>query len=97
MPPVSMSELILNNYEILDDHRFKVEHVQDCSSILQANYRDRLSTDENWSKSKDMKLAARIPLATWLEWQQQGITNDDAALRRAINLCPELKTVNKEL
>lgn len=97
MPPHPMSQLILNNYEVLDDYRFKVEHVQDCSSILEANYRDRLNTDENWNKNKEMKLAARVPLATWLEWQKQGITNNDAALRRAINLHPELKTVNKEL
>lgn len=92
-----MSELILSNYEVLDDHRFRVDHVQDCSGILEANYRDRQNTDENWNNGKDMKLAARIPLATWLAWERQGITRDDAALRRAINLAPKLKTVNKEL
>lgn len=92
-----MSQLILTNYEILDDHRFKVEHVQDCSAILAANYKDRQSTDENWNKNKEMKLAARIPMATWMEWQRQGITEDNVALRKAINLHPELKTVNKEL
>jgi hypothetical protein len=92
-----MSELILTNYENINDHQFKVEHKQDISGILEANYRDRLNTDENWQKSKDMKLAARIPMAIWLQWQQLGITDNEAALKKAINLHPELKTVNKEL
>lgn len=97
MPPASMSELILTNYEVLNDHQFKVTHQQDVTSILEANYQDRKDTDENWRKGKDMKLAARIPMATWLEWQRLGITDDSAALLQAINLHPELKTVNKEL
>ena len=92
-----MSELIWTNYENVNDHQFKVEHVQDCSGIFEANYRDRLNTDENWSKGKDIKLAARIPMAIWLQWEQMGITKDEVALKKAINLHPELKTVNKEL
>lgn len=92
-----MSDLILTNYETINDHQFKVTHQQDVSGILESNYRDRLNTDDNWSQGKDMKLAARIPVAIWLQWEQLGITQDQAALKKAINLFPELKTVNKEL
>lgn len=92
-----MSELILTNYEVLNDHKFKVEHKQETRGILEANYRDRLNTDENWNNKSEVKLAARIPMAIWLQWQQMGITQNQTALKKAINLHPELKTVNKEL
>lgn len=92
-----MSDLILTNYENLDDHRFKVTHVQDCTDILAANQKDRMNTDENWSKSKEMKHVARIPMAVWLEWEKLGITKDDTALKKAINLHQQYKTTNKEL
>ncbi len=92
-----MSDLILTDYEILDDYRFKVTHHQDVSGILKANALDRQNSDENWKCGKDMKLGARVPMAVWLMWEQAGITKDDKALRAALNRNPEYKVTEKEL
>lgn len=92
-----MSELILTNFENIDADRFRVTHIQNVTPILEANRLDRLHSDLNWQQGKDMKHAARVPMATWLLWESMGITSDDKLLMEALNRNPEYKTTEKTL
>jgi len=74
-----------------------ITHTQKVDHILAANKRDRDNTDENWKHGEAMKLAARIPLAIWLEWQRLGITEDPKLLLEEIRKNPELKATNKRI
>lgn len=90
-------ELVPTNMQVEGDN-LKITHTQKVDHILRANQVDRDNTDENWRHGETMKLGARIPLAVWLEWQKQGITEDPKALLRAIEFIhPEYKTTRKRL
>lgn len=34
---------------------------------------------------QEMRLAARVPLGLWMEWERQGITQDPELLKRKLN------------
>ena len=89
-----MSDLILHDIEDSGDKRV-VRHVQEVSDILKANYNDRKA--DGWGAGKNMHLAARIPVAVWLEWERLGITEEPALLKKAIEMHKEYKTINKKL
>lgn len=92
-----MSDLILTNFENIDDYRFRVTHVQDVAQILESNRLDRQNSDANWQAGKDLKMGARVPVSIWFMWEQAGITKDDKQLRAALNRNPEYKVTEKEL
>ncbi len=50
-----------------------IETVQDVSSILEANKRDRLSGNDGYSPSRDMRHVARIPLGLVNEFHNMGL------------------------
>lgn len=72
-----------------------IEYIQDPAEIYQHNHLQRLYTDENWAKDKDIKFLGRIPLAEYFKMQDLGITEDDKALENAIKLNENLRGTNK--
>lgn len=91
-----MSDLILTNITEEGD-LLKVRHTQKVGGILRDNYECRKNTDEIWNKGKDMKQVASIDLATFLELQKHGITEDTTLFLRWLENHPEYKVVNKTL
>lgn len=89
-----MSEFKRNRI-IRDKDIVVVEYIQDAREIYQHNYFQRLHTNENWQKDKDIKFLGRIPLAEYFKMQDLGITEDDNALEKAIKLNECLKGTNK--
>lgn len=72
-------------------------HVQQVGDILNDNERMRIDTGENWDKSEDLKLAARIPFSVYFLWESIGITQDPKELAKALERNPEYKTTDKRL
>lgn len=73
-------------------------HVQDCSDIFADNYEMRKRSDERWAACKEMKHVASIPCVLWFEWEKLGITRDDKALKKAIQLYRyEVMTTKKQI
>lgn len=70
-------------------------HIQDASAIYADNYEMRKRSDKNWNHNRNTKLYAQIPVLKWLEWERMGITQDDTALKKAIELFNEVKVTNK--
>lgn len=70
---------------------------QTVGRILNQNEIDRKDSDDNWKQDKDIKLVGRIPRSIWMLWQEAGITDDEAALERALERNPEYKTTEKRL
>jgi hypothetical protein len=75
----------------------KSQTVQDATAILQDNYHKRQHADSLWRASEDFKPYAQIPMATWLQWEAWGITNDQTALKNAIEATKEFKVTNRRL
>lgn len=90
-----MDDLILT--DVIDEgEKRKIVHAQDVSTIINAN--TEMKKNDGWTGGgKDVKLAARVPYAVWLRWEQMGITEDPIALKRAIECHQEYKTTNKKL
>lgn len=72
-----------------------IEYIQDPTEIYKHNYVQRMHTDENWDKDKDIKFLGRIPLAEYFRMCDLGITEDDKALENAIKLNENLRGTNK--
>ena len=77
--------------------KVKIVHGQDASLVLKANQEDQLRTEEIWGVGNDMKLAARVPFAKWMEWEKLGITKDQNELLRMLDMNPKYKVVKKTL
>lgn len=91
-----MSDLIL--IDIIDDgDKRTFRHGQIIGDILNENAEMRKNEGWNGGGGIDMRLAARMPLVTWEEWERMGITEDPVALRRAIECHQEYKTTTKKL
>jgi len=91
-----MSELILLNIDEVDEKQI-VTHVQDVSAVLNHNEILRQNSDEIWNSCKGSKQVASLDMATYLELQKHGITQDPKLFMRWLERNPEYKTTTKQL
>lgn len=75
----------------------EILYIQDIYEILKHNYEQKKCSEENWDKDKDVKYVGRIPITDWWRLQDLGITEDDKALEKAIELNQQWKATNKKL
>jgi hypothetical protein len=71
--------------------------LQDPSDVLSTNQALRQESDENWRANETFKLAGRVPIALWLEWERLGITSDSKALIAALKRHRECLVTTKTL
>jgi hypothetical protein len=72
------------------DDTYSISTTQDTSHIIRSNEFLQNETDRGWSKSKDWRRAASIPLGEIIRWkQEEGFDifdkNNAVALRRKLN------------
>lgn len=75
----------------------EIIYIQDIYEILKHNYEQRKYSDENWNKDKNVKYVGRIPITDWWKLQDMGITEDDKALEKAIEMNEQWKATTKKL
>lgn len=74
-----------------------ITHGQETAPILEMNHELRKYSDDIWSKGKMAKWVARVPTVVWFMWERMGITQDDKALYKMLNLYSQYKTTTKTL
>lgn len=74
-----------------------ISHAQYVGDIYRANKESRNHSDEDWSRGKSMKLAARIPTLERAKLAALGLDKDLKTYLRAIECHPEWKTTRKRL
>jgi len=89
-----LSDLILTGVHNVDD-KLVIQHTQNITSVLEANYETRKYTDEIWTGRQTIKPAATIDLATYLELQRSGIMDDPQLFFQWLERNPQYKVVNK--
>lgn len=89
-----MSELILTDVREVDNV-LVIRHAQDISSVINANIETQKHTDEIWTGRRDIKPAATLDMATFLELQKHGIMDDKDLFFRWLERNPQYKVVNK--
>lgn len=57
---------------------------QDVAAILDNN-KALQTLNDGYSPSREFRRIASIPLVVWAQWEREGITKDQAALRRRLN------------
>lgn len=80
-----------------EKNRLVMTHIQNVSAIYADNYEMRKRSDDAWNSNRNTKLYAQIPVLKWLEWERLGITKDEQALKKAIELFNDVKVTTKTI
>lgn len=75
----SKSELVIDPN---DDSKIGIAWEQRIDKIFDGN---QAMEEAHSQAGQDMRLAARVPIKVWMQWQEEGITNDPVLLKRRLN------------
>lgn len=83
------------SFEVEDD-KFVIRQVQDDMPIVEANYIERMNSNNGFSKKKLFRKVASIPVVAVTEAERQGYNmSDPADVRRFLQKNPQYRTVRQ--
>lgn len=67
------------------DGKLVIRNAQDAEPIIEANKAEMNDGTDGYSKSRNLRRVASIPLVTWLDLEKKGITRDEKKFAAWLN------------
>lgn len=70
-----------------ENDKLVITHLQNMNSILEFNYEAKKRSNDIWQAGdKDIKFIGRVPALVYDDWEKNGITKDQKAYKKALEL-----------